>query len=517
MSSKKVALIIMDGWGHGRKDSSNAIYSASTPFIDSLYLSYPNTELLTSGEDVGLPGGQMGNSEVGHLNIGAGRVIYQDLVKINRAVHDHSFHNNEVLIAAMEDAKSNNKNLHFIGLVSDGGVHSHINHLKALCDTAKERDVKNVFIHAFTDGRDTDPESGYGFLKELSEHLQNSRGKIASLIGRYYSMDRDKRWERIKEAYDLVVNGRGNKSTNILDAIKKSYSEGITDEFIKPVTITDANGNPVAVIKENDVVICFNFRTDRCREITIALTQQDFHEQNMHRMNLHYVTLTNYDERFKNVKVVYDKDNLKNTFGEILAEKNKTQLRIAETEKYPHVTFFFSGGREQPFKGEERIMIPSPKVATYDLQPEMSAFPVTDAVCKSMETTQPDFICLNYANADMVGHTGDFAAVVKAVETVDSCVKKVVQTGLKNGYSFLITADHGNADYMINEDGSPNTAHTTNPVPLFLIDKEHDRISPGRLSDLAPTILNIMGIDLPPEITGKNLLTVVDLKIDSKS
>ena len=506
MSDKKVVLIIMDGWGKGPDTPANAIRQAHTPFIDNLYKNYPNSELFTSGENVGLPDGQMGNSEVGHLNIGAGRIVYQDLVKINLAVKDHSLHNNPVVNETFKYVKENNKKLHFIGLVSDGGVHSHINHLKALCDSAKEHDLKKVFIHAFTDGRDTDPKSGIGFIKELQDHLKNSTGKVASIIGRYYAMDRDNRWERVKLAYDLLVNGIGTKTKNCEDAIMDSYRHDVTDEFIKPIVVTDEQNEPLAKIEDGDVVICFNFRTDRCREITKVLTQVDLPEQNMFRMNLRYVTMTNYDDTFKNLKVVFDKDNLSMTLGEVLAKAEKKQVRIAETEKYPHVTFFFSGGREEPFMNEKRIMIPSPKVPTYDLQPEMSAVEVTDALVKELEKGETDFVCLNFANADMVGHTGIFSAVVKAVETVDTCVKRVVEAGIKNGYSFLITADHGNADYMINDDGSPNTAHTTNPVPIILVDKELKTIHDGVLGDLAPTILALMGIEKPAVMTGKSLL-----------
>ncbi len=504
MANKKVVLIVMDGWGHGPKNGSNAIYMAKTPFVDSLY-SYPNTELKTSGEDVGLPEGQMGNSEVGHLNIGAGRIVYQDLVKVNLAVKDNSFFSNPVLIETMKYVKSSGKKLHLIGLVSDGGVHSHINHLMALCDLAKDFKIEKTFIHAFTDGRDTDPNGGLGYIKQLESHLKNSGGHIASLVGRYYAMDRDKRWERVKKAYDLLVHADGVKHTDPIKAIEASYAAGVSDEFILPVVITDTTGKPKAVIEDGDAVICFNFRTDRCREITMALTQVDFHEQNMHKLNLHYVTMTNYDATFSNVSVVYEKDNLQNTLGEIISANAKTQIRIAETEKYPHVTFFFSGGRELPFQGEDRILIQSPKVATYDLQPEMSAAEVTDAICERLNEAQTDFVCLNFANADMVGHTGVFEAVVKAVETVDACIKRIVETGIKKGYSFLITADHGNADYMINEDGYPNTAHTTNPVPLFLIDDAFKKIQPGRLCDLAPTVLTLMGIPIPKEMMGKVL------------
>ena len=495
----------MDGWGHGPETPGNAIFQAKTPFVDSLY-NYPNTELLTSGEDVGLPDGQMGNSEVGHLNIGAGRIVYQDLVKINLAIKDRSFFEKSAIRNTMHYVKTSGKKLHFIGLVSDGGVHSHSEHLKALCDAAYENKISKVFIHAFTDGRDTDPKNGISYLKDLSNHLKNSAGRIASVVGRYYAMDRDKRWERIKKAYDLLIHGKGIEYTDAIKAVEDSYTSGITDEFILPIVITGNDGKPIGIIDEGDAVICFNFRTDRCREITEALTQKDFPENDMHPLNLHYVTMTNYDSTFKNIDIIYEKDNLNNTLGEILSEEGKTQLRIAETEKYPHVTFFFSGGRENPFKGEERIMIPSSKVATYDLKPEMSAIEVTDSICKKLNEGNLDFVCLNFANTDMVGHTGVFKAVVSAVETIDACVKRVVETGVKNGYSFLITSDHGNADYEINPDGSPNTAHTTNPVPLFLIDKDYKEILPGRLSDLAPTILTIMGINIPKEMTGKVLV-----------
>ncbi len=506
MNSSKVVLIIMDGWGNGAKDHSDAIFTANTPFIDSLHSDYPNSVLKTSGEDVGLPSGQMGNSEVGHLNIGAGRIVYQDLVKINLAIRDNSFHNNKVIKETMSYCKENKKKLHLIGLVSDGGVHSHIEHLKALCDIAKENELTDVFIHAFTDGRDTDPKSAVHFIEALENHLKKSVGKIASIIGRYYAMDRDKRWERIKLAYDLLVDGIGKKYHSSIEAIKSSYANEVTDEFIKPVVLVDEKESPIAKIEAGDAVICFNFRTDRCREITIALTQEDFHEQNMHKLNLNYVTMTNYDDTYKNVSVIYSKDNLEKTLGEVLADHNKTQIRIAETEKYPHVTFFFSGGRELPFKGETRIMVPSPKVATYDLQPEMSAIEVTEKICVELQKGETDFVCLNFANADMVGHTGVYTSVIKAVETVDQCVKKVVEAGIASGYTFLITADHGNADCMINADGSPNTAHTTNLVPLFVVNSKAIKINNGRLSDLAPTILKIMGIEQPKEMTGINLI-----------
>lgn len=507
MNKKKVVLIIMDGWGEGRKDKSNAVYEANTPFIDSCYDKYPHSELLTSGLNVGLPDGQMGNSEVGHLNIGAGRIVYQELALINKAVEEKTLHSNAVILNCLDYVKRNGKKLHLIGLVSNGGVHSHINHLKAICDIAKDNNVKDVFIHAFTDGRDCDPKSGLGFIKDLENHLKTSSGKIASVVGRYYAMDRDKRWERIKEAYDLMVNGTGTNFGNAVSGIEASYKNNVTDEFIKPICITE-NNKPVATIQDGDAVICFNFRTDRCREITMALTQQDFHEQNMHKLNLEYVTMTVYDDKFTGVKTIFSKDNLHNTLGEVLQNANKSQIRTAETEKYPHVTFFFSGGRENEFRGEKRILIPSPKVATYDLQPEMSALPLKDALVKELKKGETDFVCINFANADMVGHTGIFSAAVKAVETVDACVKEIVQCGLEQGYSFLITADHGNADYMINDDGSPNTAHTTNPVPLFLIQPQHEfNLKNGILADLAPTILQLMQVKQPSEMTGKSLLS----------
>ena len=459
--------------------------------------------MVTHSESVGLPEGQMGNSEVGHINIGAGRIVYQELQRINVTIRTGELAKNEKLLSAIDYCKQNKKPLHLIGLVSDGGVHSHINHLKALCDIAKANGLQksDVFIHAITDGRDCDPKSGLGFLKELQAYLDNSVGHIASVCGRYYAMDRDNRWERVKLAYDLMVNGIGKKTSNVLKAVEESYAEDVTDEFIKPVVTQN-----FSAIKEDDAVLCFNFRTDRCREITKALTQQNFSEQGMKRLNLHYTTMTVYDHSFKNVANIFDNDDLTQTLGEVLEKNNKTQVRAAETEKYPHVTFFFSGGREKEFKGEKRILAPSPKVATYDLQPEMSALPLTEKVVEEIRSNMPDFICLNFANTDMVGHTGVYPAVVKAVETVDKCVQQVVETGLANGYSFIITADHGNAEFMINADGSPNTAHTTNPVPVFLIDPDFRQIHNGRLADLAPTILQLLGIKQPAEMTGKSLL-----------
>ena len=504
--SKKVILVIMDGWGLGKVPLSDAIQQAKVPFVQSLYGKYPNSTLITCGEEVGLPDGQMGNSEVGHLNIGAGRIVYQELQRINVAVRDGELASNKTLLASIEYAKENNKPLHLLGLVSDGGVHAHTTHLKAICDICKTAGLTNVFIHAFTDGRDTDPKSGLAFVENLAAHLKTSVGKIATVSGRYYAMDRDKRWERVQLAYDTLVNAKGPSASSALDAIKENYAQDITDEFIKPTVILE-NGAPIASIQSGDAVLCFNFRTDRCREITEVLSQKDFPEFGMKHLNLHFTTITKYDETFKNVQVIFENDNLVNTLGEVLAQNHKKQIRIAETEKYPHVTFFFSGGREVPFEGESRIMAPSPKVATYDLQPEMSAQELTDKLLPEINAGNPDFVCLNYANADMVGHTGIFSAVVKAVETVDGCVEQIVTAGLNNGYTIFLTADHGNADYMINEDGSPNTAHTTNLVPFFIIDKDwKGTIQPGKLGDIAPTILNMIGVTIPKEMTGKVLI-----------
>jgi 2,3-bisphosphoglycerate-independent phosphoglycerate mutase len=507
MAQKKVILVIMDGWGIGKVASSDAIQHANAPFVKSLYLNYPNTTLVTCGEAVGLPDGQMGNSEVGHLNLGAGRIVYQELQRINVAVRDGSFAKNEVLLQAIRNAKKNNKSLHLLGLVSDGGVHSHINHLKALIDVCKTEGLTNVFIHAFTDGRDTDPKSGLGYIKDLQAHLNKSTGKIASVSGRYYAMDRDKRWERVKLAYDAMVNGTGDKATDAIDAIEKSYAQKITDEFIKPTVILDEGQQPLATIKNGDVAICFNFRTDRCREISQVLTQIDIPESGMKKLSIDYTTMTDYDKTFQHVHVAFENDNLNNTLGEVLQQNNLKQIRIAETEKYPHVSFFFSGGREKPFDGEKRIMIPSPKVATYDLKPEMSAYEVTAAILPEIKNKSADFICLNFANVDMVGHTGVWEAAIKAVETVDKCVAQVVTTGLENGYTIFLTADHGNADYMINADGTPNTAHTLNLVPFFIIDNDwKGTIKPGKLGDLAPTILTIMHLPIPAEMTGEVLI-----------
>ena len=497
----------MDGWGLGKVKSSDAIQNANVPFVSSLYKKYPNTTLITCGEAVGLPEGQMGNSEVGHLNLGAGRIVYQELQRINVAIRDGSFMQNEHLLESIRYAKQNNKDLHLLGLVSDGGVHSHINHLKAIIDVCKSEGVHNVYVHAFTDGRDTDPKSGLGFITELQQHLNASVGKIASVSGRYYAMDRDKRWERVKLAYDALVNGEGNKATDAIAAVEQSYARDVTDEFILPTVIVDESQQPLATIKEGNVVICFNFRTDRCREITTVLSQTDMREFNMHKLNLHYTTMTEYDKTFKNVHIIFDNDNLNNTIGEVLAEHGRKQIRIAETEKYPHVTFFFSGGRETPFEGESRILVPSPKVATYDLKPEMSAYEVTDKLIPEIENETADFICLNYANADMVGHTGVWEAAIKAVETVDKCVERVVTAALNHGYTVFLTADHGNADYMINEDGSPNTAHTLNPVPLFVIDTTwRGKLKPGKLADIAPSILTMMELPIPSEMTGEILV-----------
>jgi 2,3-bisphosphoglycerate-independent phosphoglycerate mutase len=496
----------MDGWGEGPEGKANAINQAKVPFVKSMYTKYPHAQLLTSGEAVGLPEGQMGNSEVGHINIGAGRVVFQELVRINKAIREKTIDTNPALTAAFNYAKTNKKKIHLLGLISDGGVHSMTSHLTKLCDMAKDQGLSEVFIHAFTDGRDTDPKSGLNYLRELEKHLQTSAGKIASVIGRYYAMDRDKRWERVKLAYDLLVNGTGKPISNVQKAIEEAYEEGLTDEFIKPLVVVNEKNEALAKIAAGDVVICFNYRTDRCREITEVLTQKDMPEQGMKTMDLHYVTMTRYNETFKNIHVVFDKEDLTMTLGEVLANGGKQQIRIAETEKYPHVTFFFSGGREAVFPGETRLMAPSPKVATYDLQPEMSAFALKDLIVPELKKGAVDFVCLNFANPDMVGHTGVFSAVVKAVETVDTCVREVVEAGLSQNYSFIIIADHGNAEYMINEDGSPNTAHTTNPVPVFLIDNEYKAIKNGKLADLAPTILKMMQITAPKEMTGEVLV-----------
>jgi 2,3-bisphosphoglycerate-independent phosphoglycerate mutase len=504
--NKKVILMILDGWGVTQDPKVSAVAQAKTPNFDSLIQKYPHAELLTHGMNVGLPEGQMGNSEVGHMNLGAGRIVYQDLAKINLAVQNNSLIQEPVLQQAFDYAKQNNKPVHFIGLLSDGGVHSHINHLKGLLTAADEYGIKEKYVHAFTDGRDVDPHSGKGFVSEIEEHLEKTGGKLASIIGRYFAMDRDKRWERVKKAYDLIVLGKGKKSQNAVEAVQESYDLDVTDEFIEPIVITGPNGDPVATLKDDDVVIFFNFRTDRGRQLTEALTQQDFPEFEMKKMPLYFVTLTKYDDRFTNINVVFRKENIKTTLGEVLEYMGKTQIRIAETEKYPHVTFFFSGGREKPFKGEKRIMCNSPKVATYDLQPEMSAYEIRDKIIPEINSHSADFICLNFANPDMVGHTGVLKAAIKAVEVVDECMGDVVNAAIENDYSVLIIADHGNSEMMINPDGTPNTAHTTNPVPVILVDKDVKSIKDGVLGDMAPTILKLMGIPKPELMTENPLI-----------
>ena len=504
--NKKVILMILDGWGKSPDPKVSAIDNANVPFINSLYTQYPSAQLRTDGLNVGLPEGQMGNSEVGHMNLGAGRIVYQDLVKINLAVQNKTLHNEPELVAALKYAKDNNKAVHLLGLLSDGGVHSHTSHLRGLIDASQEYGLDKVFVHAFTDGRDVDPKSGALYLEDLNNYIYDKNVKLASVVGRYYAMDRDKRWERVKIAYDLLVNGTGKHSTDAVLSILESYKNNITDEFVDPILMVDEKNTPVATIQNEDVVIFFNFRTDRGRELTEALSQVDFHEQNMHKLNLYYVTMTNYDDTYKNVHVIYDKDNLTETLGEVLEKAGKTQIRIAETEKYPHVTFFFSGGREVPFEGETRILRNSPKVATYDLQPEMSAFELADALVPELQKGNVDFVCLNFANGDMVGHTGVMEAAIKACEAVDACVKKVVETALANNYTTIIIADHGNCETMINPDGSPNTAHTTNPVPIILVDKELKTIHNGVLGDIAPTILELMGVEQPAVMTQHSLL-----------
>jgi 2,3-bisphosphoglycerate-independent phosphoglycerate mutase len=502
---KKVLLMILDGWGITQDPKVSAIAQANTPFIDSLFKNYPNAQLRTDGLNVGLPDGQMGNSEVGHINLGAGRIIYQELAKINLAVKKNSLNEEIVLKNAFAYAKYNNKKIHFIGLLSNGGVHSHINHLKGLLSAAHQANAKNVFVHAFTDGRDVDPFSGIGFIDELQQHLEITGGKLASVIGRYYAMDRDKRWERTKLAYDLLVKGSGTPSTNVLQSMRESYNNGISDEFIKPIVLTE-NKHPVATIQPDDVVIFFNFRTDRGRQLTEVLTQNNLHEYNMATLPLYFVTMTNYDDTFKNIRVIYNKENITETLGQILSKAGKKQIRIAETEKYPHVTFFFSGGREEPFEGESRILCPSPMVATYDLKPEMSAYEIRDKIIPEIELQSADFICLNFANPDMVGHTGVFEAAVLACETVDSCTQKIVEKALENHYTTIIIADHGNSETMINPDGSPNTAHTTNPVPIIVVDPDIKSVESGILANIAPTILKLMGIDKPEIMNEKSLI-----------
>lgn len=509
--SKKAILAILDGWGMGTNPKVSAIDQANTPFIDSCYHKFPHTQLQASGLAVGLPDGQMGNSEVGHMNLGAGRVVYQNLVKLNMAVENATLGKEKAIVDAFQYAKDQGKKVHFIGLVSDGGVHSHVNHLKGLLTAAKDFGLNdNVFVHAFTDGRDCDPHSGKGFVESLQEHMKATTGELASVIGRYYAMDRDKRWERVKLAYDVMVNGVGEETTNAVEAIQKSYDEGVTDEFIKPIVCVDGNGTPIAKIENEDVVFCFNFRTDRGREITEVLSQKDFPEFGMHKLNLYYVTLTNYDKDFQNVNVVFDEEVLTETIGEILERNGKSQIRVAETEKYPHVTFFFSGGREKEFEKESRILCPSPKdVPTYDLKPEMSAYDITEKILPEIENETADFICLNFANTDMVGHTGVFEAAVKAAETVDKCIEQVATAGYNHGYTVFILADHGNSDYMMNADGSPNTQHSTNLGPLIVMDKERTwELKPlGKLGDVAPSILKVMDVPIPKIMTGDVLVS----------
>jgi 2,3-bisphosphoglycerate-independent phosphoglycerate mutase len=506
MKNRKTLLMILDGWGIGDGSKSDVISQVPTPNLTYYKNNYPNSKLHASGEDVGLPDGQMGNSEVGHLNIGAGRIIYQDLVKINKECKTGDIKKNKTLVDAFSYARDEKKQVHFMGLLSDGGVHSLDKHLYALCDMTMDYGLKNVFIHGFGDGRDTDPRSGIGYMKSLLDHLIKSNGKVASFIGRFYSMDRDKRWERVKEGYDLIVNGTGTPTNNIIEGMQESYDAGVTDEFMKPIVVVDNNGKPIATVKEGDVIVFFNFRNDRAKELTIALTQKDMPECGMKTIPLYYCTMTPYDATFKGLHIIYPKDNADNTIGEVLAAAGKHQLRIAETEKYAHVTFFFSGGREEKFKNEERIMIPSPKVATYDLQPEMSAYGVTEALIKAIGTEKFDFICVNFANGDMVGHTGVYEAIEKAIMTVDECAGSVIKAARKSGYDVMVIADHGNADHALNEDGSPNTAHSLNPVPIILISDDYKHIKEGILADVAPTLLTIMGIPIPPDMTGKVLV-----------
>ena len=498
--------MILDGWGIGNGTESDVISQVSTPNMDRLEKEYPFNHLHASGENVGLPEGQMGNSEVGHLNLGAGRIVYQDLVKINKAIADGSIKENKVLVDAFIYARDHKRQVHFLGLISDGGVHSLDKHLYALCDMTGEYGIENVYIHGFGDGRDTDPQSGKGYLKQLLNHISGSKVRLASFIGRYYAMDRDKRWERIKEAYDLLVHGVGKKSEDILQTMQESYDAGVTDEFMKPVVMVGEDNEPVAKIAEGDVIVFFNFRNDRAKEITIALTQNDMPEHDMKTIPLHYCTMTPYDATFKGMHVIFGKDNVTNTIGEVVANAGLSQLRIAETEKYAHVTFFFSGGREEVYKNEERILVPSPRVATYDLMPEMSAYGVRDKIVEALHTGKHDFVCLNFANGDMVGHTGVYEAIKKAIQTVDECVGNVVEAARANGYDVMIIADHGNADNAVNEDGSPNTAHSLNPVPCVLVTDDYQSIGEGVLADVAPTLLHIMGVEIPKEMTGKVLV-----------
>lgn len=507
-TTERFILIILDGWGLGQVPAADAIAQAKTPYFDSLIRDYPHSTLVTFGEDVGLPEGQMGNSEVGHLNIGAGRIVYQELARINKSIRERELHQNPLLVKALQKAKAEGRAVHLMGLVSDGGVHSHIRHLLALCDITQEQGLDKVFIHAFTDGRDCDPKSGKGFIKETLDHIDETPVKLASVVGRYYAMDRDKRWERVKLAYDLLVHGKGEATSDILGSIQAKYDQGETDEFLKPMALTGTDGHAVATLKDGDLLICFNFRTDRPREISTVLTQQDMPDFDMHRLDLEYITMTRYDDTYKGVEVLFQKDDLSNTLGEVISRAGLSQVRIAETEKYPHVTFFFSGGREEPFEGERRLMIPSPKVATYDLQPEMSAPEVAAAIMEDIRTHQPHFICLNFANTDMVGHTGVFEAAMKAAETVDGLLGRLMEVALEHGYEAIIIADHGNSDYLINEDGTPNTAHSKNPVPCIFVsrDKHPVKVKPGKLADIAPTILHRMGLSVPEEMDGNNLI-----------
>ncbi|QCW99130.1 2,3-bisphosphoglycerate-independent phosphoglycerate mutase [Aggregatimonas sangjinii] len=504
--NKKVILMILDGWGTSPDPKVSAIANADTPFVDSLYKKYGHANLLTDGMNVGLPEGQMGNSEVGHMNLGAGRIVYQDLAKINLAIKEDTLKEEAVLKNAFQYAKDNKKPVHFLGLLSNGGVHSHVSHIQGLIKAGTDFGLDRMFVHAFTDGRDVDPKSGIGFLKELTDFCTDKPAQLATVTGRYFAMDRDKRWERVKLAYDVLVNSVGEKSKDISATMQKNYDEGITDEFIKPIVMTHADSSPVAKIEEDDVVVFFNFRTDRGRELTQVLSQEDMPEQDMRKLKLYYVTMTNYDDSYKGVHVIYDKDNISDTLGEVLSKAGKKQIRIAETEKYPHVTFFFNGGREIPFEGEQRLLCPSPKVATYDLKPEMSAYEIRDAIIPELQKGEADFVCLNFANPDMVGHTGDMNAAIKACEVVDSCANSVITAGLENGYTTIVIADHGNCDTMINPDGSPNTAHTTNPVPLILVDNDIKEIADGVLGDIAPTILKLMGVAQPEAMTQKALV-----------
>ena len=504
--SNKVLLMILDGWGIGDRTKSDVIYTMNPEYINAMTERYPHATLKTDGENVGLPEGQMGNSEVGHLNIGAGRVVYQDLVKINRACRDNSILQNEEIVKAFEYAKANGASVHFMGLVSDGGVHSSLDHLFKLCDISKHYNIENTFVHCFMDGRDTDPRSGKGFIAALEAHMANSTGKIASIIGRYYAMDRDKRWERVKIAYDQLVNGVGEKATDMVAAMQKSYDEDITDEFVKPIVNVDAEGNAIGTIKPNDVVIFFNYRNDRAKELTIVLTQQDMPEEGMHTMPLYYCCMTPYDAKFEGLHILFDKDNVPNTIGEYIANQGLKQLRIAETEKYAHVTFFLNGGREDKFAEEERILVASPKVATYDLQPEMSAYEVKDKLVEALGEQKYDFICLNFANGDMVGHTGIYEAIEKAVKTIDECVKDVVEAAKANGNEVVQIADHGNAENALNADGTPNTAHSLNPVPIVVVSDRVSKVKDGILADVAPTVLDLMGLSKPAEMTGESLV-----------